>query len=132
MTYHLLPTTDAPRHVFVLDIAPDGVAMRAKVELRYLPAPDHWVVSIWDYAKDLLLINQIPLICSYEAVNDLLEPFRYLRNGDGLGSLFVLKNTDQPSTPDPSENNLNQFLILWGDTFNINQLIIDNCKSIDN
>ena len=122
MTYHLLPTTDAPRHVFLLDIAPDGVAIRAKVELRYLPAPDQWVLSIWNHQTEELLINQIPLICSYGEINDLLLPFRYLRNGDGLGSLFVLKNTDQPNTPDPSEHNLNQFLILWGDTFNPEEL----------
>ena len=122
MTYHLLPTTDAPRHVFLLDIAPDGAAIRARVELRYLPAPDQWVLSIWNHQTEELLINQIPLICSYGEINDLLLPFRYLRNGDGLGSLFVLKNTDQPDTPDPSENNLNQFLILWGDTFNPEEL----------
>ena len=122
MTYHLLPTTDAPRHVFLLDIAPDGVAIRARVELRYLPASDQWVLSIWNHQTEELLINQIPLICSYEVVNDLLLPFRYLRNGDGLGSLFILKNTDQPSTPDPSERNLNQFMILWGDTFHLEDL----------
>ena len=122
MTYHLLPTTDAPRHVFLLDIAPDGVAIRARVELRYLPAPDQWVVSIWNHQTEELLINQIPLICSYGEINDLFLPFRYLRNGDGLGFLFVLKNTDQPSTSDPSEHNLNQFLILWGDTFNPEEL----------
>ena len=122
MTYHLLPTTDAPRHVFLLDIAPDGVAIRARLELRYLPAPDQWVLSIWNHQTEELLINQIPLICSYGEINDLLLPFRYLRNGDGLGSLFVLKNTDQPDTPDPSEHNLNQFMILWGDTFDIHKL----------
>ena len=78
---------------------------------------DQWVISIWDHATDTLLNNQIPLICSYGQINDLLEPFRYLREGRGLGSLFVLKNTDEPATPDPAERNLSEFMVLWGDTF---------------
>ena len=117
MVYHILPTTDAPRHVFLLDAALDGIALQARIEIRYLPAPDQWVISIWDHASDKLLINQIPLICSYGQINDLLEPFRYLREGRGLGSLFVLKNTEEPATPDPAEHNLSEFMVLWGDTF---------------
>ena len=117
MLYHILPTTEAPRHVFLLDASPDGIALHARIEIRYLPAPDQWVISIWDHATDTQLINQIPLICSYGQINDLLEPFRYLREGRGLGSLFVLKNTDEPATPDPAELNLDEFMVLWGDTF---------------
>ena len=117
MVYHLLPTVNAPRLVFLLDAAPDGMALHARVEIRYLSAPDQWVLSIWDQVTDELLINQIPLICSYGQINDLLEPFRYLRQGRGLGSLFVLKRTDEPTTPDPSEKNLEEFMILWGDTY---------------
>ena len=122
MLYHILPTTEAPRHVFLLDAAPDGIALQARIEIRYLPAPDQWVISIWDHAAEKLLINQIPLICSYGRINDLLEPFRYLREGRGLGSLFVLKNTDEPATPDPAEHNLGEFMILFGDTFDPEEL----------
>ena len=122
MLYHILPTTEAPRHVFLLDVAPDGIALQARIEIRYLPAPDQWVISIWDHATDTQLINQIPLICSYGQINDLLEPFRYLRDGRGLGSLFVLKNTDEPATQDPAEHNLSEFMVLWGDTFHIEEL----------
>ena len=122
MLYHLLPTTNSPRHVFLLDLAPDGLALHARLELRYLPAPSQWFLSIWDQTTDALLVNQLPLICSYGQVNDLLAPFRYLRQGRGLGSLYVLKNTDEPSTPDPSEHNLSEFLILWGDTLRLSEV----------
>ena len=122
MLYHILPITEAPRHVFLLDAAPDGIALQARIEIRYLPAPNQWVISIWDHASDKLLINQIPLICSYGRINDLLGAFRYLREGRGLGSLFVLKNTDEPATPDPSEHNLSEFMVLWGDTFYMEEL----------
>ena len=116
MIYHILPTVNAPRLVFLLDASPDGVALQARIEIRYLPAPDQWVLSIWNHSTDTLLINQIPLICSYGQINDLLEPFRYLRQGRGLGSLFMLRKTDEPSTPDPTATNLGEFMILWGDT----------------
>ena len=116
MTYHILPTGSAPRHVFLLDLAPDGFSLRARVELRYLPAPDFWVISIWDDATGELLINQIPLVCSYGEVNDLLRPFRHLREGQGMGSLFVIRDTDEPSTTDPAKGNLTEFRVLWGRT----------------
>ena len=122
MTYYRFPVSSAPRHAFLMDLAPDGIPLHARVELRYLPAPDIWVVSIWDDTTGELLISQIPLRCSYGQINDLLLPFRYLRQGRGLGSLFVLKNTDEPDTPDPAKNNMDQFIVLWGDTFNIAEL----------
>ena len=122
MTYWYLPVSDEPRHIFLLDLAPDGIALQARVEVRYLAAPDIWVISIWDHSTDELLVNQIPLICSYGELNDLLEPFRCMRNGAGLGSLFVLNNTDIPDTQDPAEKTLGQFIVLWGDKFDLEQL----------
>ena len=117
MTFYSLPLTEGERQVLTMEIAPDGIALQARVEVRYLPAPDLWVISIWDNASDELLINQIPLICSYGEVNDLLYPFRHLRKGKALGSLFVLRAVDEPSSVDPAEGNLTQFQVLWGDTY---------------
>ena len=115
--YYILPISDDPRQVFTLDMAIDGVSFHARVEIRYLPAPDQWVLSVWDDSSGEFLVNQIPLICSYGEINDLFLPFRHLREGQGMGSLFVLRNTDGTSTPDPAERNLTQFRVLFGDTF---------------
>ena len=52
-----------------------------------------------------------------EQLNDLLLPFRHLRDGKGMGSLFCLRNTDQPKTADPSKGNLTEFQVLYGDTY---------------
>ena len=101
MTYTVLPLTEDPRQVFTLDLSIDEAAFHARVEIRFLPAPECWVISIWDNSTGELLINQIPLICSYGQVNDLLLPFRHIRNGQGLGSLFVIRAVDDPSSPDP-------------------------------
>ena len=106
-----------PWQVFTLDLTIDGEAFHAQIEIRYLPAPDQWYISIWDHAAGEMLVNQIPLICSYEYLNDLLLPFRYLRDGKGMGSLFCLRNTDQPKTADPAKGNLAEFQVLWGDTW---------------
>ena len=118
MTYAILPLTEDTWQVFTLDLSIDGEAFHAQIEIRYLPAPDQWYISIWDHALGEMLVNQIPLICSYEYLNDLLLPFRHLRDGKGMGSLFCLRNTDQPKTADPAKGNLTEFQVLWGDTFN--------------
>ena len=115
MTGYLLPLSSDPWQVFTLDLVIDGEAFHAQVELRYLPAQDQWYLSIWDHSGSELLVNMIPLICSFGEPNDLLAPFRHLRGGKGLGSLLCLKGTDEPATPDPAEGNLTDFQVLWGD-----------------
>ena len=117
MNGYLLPITLEPWQVFTLDVVIDGEDFHAQVVLRYLPAPDQWFVSIWDHAAGELLVNMIPLICSYGEVNDLLRPFRHLRGGKGVGSLVCLRGTDEPATQDPGENNLTDFQVLWSDTY---------------
>ena len=115
MDYYILPVTDAPYQVFYLPASPDGHAFESRVELRYFPSPDKWLLSISDTLTGQVYVNQIPVICSYEQINDLLWPFRHLFRGNGIGSLFCLKAVEKPSTQDPSESNLNEFQILWGD-----------------
>ncbi len=117
MTGYLLPVSSSPWQVFTLDLTVDGGEFHAQVELRYLPAPDQWFVSIRDHASGALLVNMIPLICSRGEPNDLLLPFRHLRGGKGLGTLLCLKGTDDPSTPDPSADNLTEFQLIWSDTY---------------
>ena len=116
LSYSELPITNDPRQVFTVDVVIDGIALHARVEIRYLSALDQWVISIWDNATSVLLVNQVPLICSYGELNDLLLPFRYIRDGSGIGSLFVLRNTDEPSTVNPAKGNLMEFQVLFGDT----------------
>ncbi len=116
MTGFLVPLASDFWQVFTLDLVIDGEPFQVQTELRYLPAPDQWFVSIRDKTSGELLVNMIPLICSYGQVNDLLLPFRHLRAGRGLGSLFCLKGTDEPSSVDPVGNNLTEFQVCWGDS----------------
>ena len=119
MSGYILPLTLDPWQVMTLDVVIDGEEFHAQAEIRYLPAPDRWVVSIWDHSSGELLVNMIPLVCSYREVNDLLAPFRHLRGGKGLGSLICLRGTDEPSTPDPTKKNLTEFQLLWSDTIEL-------------
>ena len=114
--YTILPLTEDPWQTFNLDLNIDEETFHAKVDIRYLPAPDLWILSIWDNSTGDLLVNQIPLICSYVDLNDLLWPFRHKRGGKGVGSLFVLRNVEEPRTPDPAEKTLLDFQVLWGQT----------------
>ena len=114
--YYILPLTEDARQVFTLDMSIDGVSFHARIEIRYLPAPDCWVISVWDNSSGELLINMIPLMCSYGEINDLFIPFRYLRSGQGMGSLFVIRNTDELRSKNPGKGNLTEFRILYGET----------------
>ena len=114
--YYILPLTEDPRQVFTLDMSIDGVSFHARIEIRYLPAPDVWVISVWDNSAGDLLVKMVPLVCSYGVINDLFRPFRSFRGGQGMGSLFVLRNTDEPRTADPAGGNLTEFRILFGRT----------------
>ena len=115
MDYQILPASDDPCQVFFLPASPDGHAFQAKIELRFLDAAGLWFLSIRDAVTGALYVNQIPVICSYETLNDLLFPFRWLFQGSGIGSLFCVKGVDQPSSVNPGRHNLKEFMLLWGD-----------------
>ena len=112
---YLLPLTDDPRQVMTLNVILDGEPMQAQIEIRYLPAPDQWFFSLRDHGTGELLVNMIPLICSRGEVNDLLLPFRHLREGKGVGSLICLRGGEETESPDPVAGNLQEFSILWSD-----------------
>ena len=115
MNWVLLPVTPARSQALHVALPLGGQEIRALVELRYLPAPDVWVLSVRDDATGERWAEGIPLLASRGPVNDLFRPFRYLRQGRGLGCLVVISAGETPSTPDPSADNLTEFLLLWGD-----------------
>ena len=114
LAYTELPLTDAPYQVFTTDLSPDATPLHARFEIRYLSAPDQWVISIYDNAGATLLVNRIPLICSRGFPLDLLYPFRHLRGGKGIGSMFLLGGAED--SPDPGEGTLSRYTLLYGDT----------------
>ena len=57
MTYSILPSTEDPWQVFTLDLTIDDEPFHAQIEIRYLSAPDQWVLSIWDHAAGVFPIH---------------------------------------------------------------------------
>ena len=112
---YLLPLNSSPRQVMTLNVTLDGQPMQAQVEIRYLPAPDQWFFSLRDHATGEMLVNMIPLICSRGEVNDLLLPFRHLRQGKGVGSLICLRAGEETAKPDPAWESLREFELIWSD-----------------
>ena len=112
---YLLPLNSSPRQVITLNVILDGEPLQAQVEIRYLPAPDQWFFSLRDHATGELLVNMIPLICSRGEVNDLLLPFRHLREGKGVGSLICLRAGEETAKPDPARESLRGFELIWSD-----------------
>ena len=47
----------------------------------------------------------------------LLYPFRTLRGGRGLGSMFLLRNVDAMTEQDPVADTLDHFNLLFGDLY---------------
>ncbi len=115
LSYFVLPLTDDPYQVFTTDVAPDGTPLHARIEIRHLRAVNRWVVSIFDHAAAILLVNQIPLVASGGFPLDLLYPFRHLRGGKGIGSRFLLRGGDT-AAGDPGRDNLKQYTLLYGST----------------
>ncbi len=115
MDFIRLPVTDDPWQVMYLSVSPGGNAFSAKVELRWLPGPGRWFLSISDATTGEEYVCQVPLVCSLEYLNDLLLPFQFYFHGIGLGSLFCLKAVDRPSSEDPGRSNLAEFGLYWGD-----------------
>ena len=111
----MLPLNSSPRQVMILNVILDGEPMQAQIEIRYLPAPDQWFFSLRDHATGDLLVNMIPLICSRGEVNDLLLPFRHLREGKGVGSLICLRAGEETAKPDPARESLREFELIWSD-----------------
>ena len=112
--FTVLPLSEDPRQVFTVDLPLGESPLHARAEIRYLEILDQWVLSLWDNSDGELLVNQIPLVCSYEQVNDLLAPFRHLRSGQGLGALYVIRDVDRPDTENPAGGTLTQFKIIIG------------------
>ena len=117
MDYIILPATSDPYQVMYLPASPDGHAFQAKVELRFLSAPGLWFLSISDALSGAVYVNQIPVICSYGDLNDLLYPFRWLFQGSGIGSLFCVKAVENPSSVNPGPENLEEYYLIWGDQY---------------
>lgn len=96
----------------IVNLPIGGMSKRIIFELRYLYATEMWYFSFFEAQSGKPICTYVPLITSYEAMNNLLEPFTH----KGIGWLVCLPVVDEPSSVNPTMNNLSEFAIVWGDT----------------
>ena len=93
-------------------ILPGKVTKRVNFELRYLPKTGLWYMSMTDIQSGESYFRYVPLLAStMDEPNNLIEPFWH----EGIGVMFCVPLLDNPSTLNPSEDNLGEFMLIWGD-----------------
>ena len=93
-------------------ILPGKETMRVNFELRYLPKTDLWYMSMTDVQSGKSYFRYVPLLATRsDYPTSLVEPFWH----EGIGVILCLPLTDNPTTENPSKDNLNEFAIVWGD-----------------
>ena len=102
---------DLLNQTLILSLSPDNMPFRLTLNLRFHESPEKWFLSLSDPAAGKLLVNSVPIVSSMTAINDFLTPFRHLVPG----SLFLISNTKNPSSPDPGKTNLSEFDLVWMD-----------------
>ena len=95
----------------ITTITVDNEARRVRFDIVYKEYVDKWYVSLYDVLKEEFLCTNIPLISSYELINDLFKPYHYKH----IGMLICFPAVDEPETEDPSEDNLDEFHVCWGE-----------------
>jgi len=96
--------------IVTLPIGDEGV--RVDFELRYMEKTDLWYMTVTDLQTKESYLRYVPLIASYNGkLNNLWLPFSHKRIGD----LVCVPLSDNPSTENPSKDNLSEFAIVWGD-----------------
>lgn len=89
----------------------NDIAKFVRFDVTYHAATKKWYVSLYDMQEEVFYCTNVPLVASYTYVNDLFGPFSYKE----IGMLVCVPSVDNPSTTDPSEGNLKDFNLIWGE-----------------
>lgn len=109
---HIIPEPNLLYQRQVINLEFEKGTKRVVFELRYLFRTDKWYFSLFDAQTSAVICSYVPLVASYEYMNNLLEPFGH----KNIGWLVCFPVVDEPSSEDPTQYNLSEFAIVWGDT----------------
>ena len=87
------------------------IAKRVRVEFDYFEKIDKWMMAIYDAQSGESYCTNIPVIASYEAKNNLIEPYRH----KNLGEVVCVPTIESPSSADPGKENMSEFAVIWGE-----------------
>ena len=95
-----------------INLTMKGITKRVILDLRYIDKTDRWYMSLKDVQTAEVYFTNVPVLCSYgDVANNLWEPYW----SKGIGMFCCFPNVSNPTTVDPSKDNLNEFLFVWGD-----------------
>lgn len=111
LTY-IIPIDPNERYqAITVELSPYGNARRFRIEVRYLNESDRWYISVFDASTGEAFFRYVPVIASYEHVDNLIGHV-YHKN---IGCIFCIPIVDNPSSINPGLNNLSEFAIGWSD-----------------
>ncbi len=110
MSTQLIPLSLAQNQAFSAQLTVDGAQLTLNFTLAYSAMAGYWQLAVSD-VNGVLLLASVPLLTGLYPSSNLLAQYGYLR----IGSAYLL-NTESVSADYPSQMNLNQFSLLWGDT----------------
>lgn len=109
--YQITPIEDSQHQSLSMDLQVGKETLRVELELIYMEKTDLWYMNLTDLQTEQSYLRMVPLLASYGEINNLWKPFAH----KNIGMLYCYPATDEPSTQNPSKDNLNEFVIVWGD-----------------
>ena len=90
----------------------EGKDRAVRIELRLLKATNKWYYSMYDSVTGEPFFTFVPVVACWEDLDDLIAPFYY----KGTGFAVCASLVDEPSSVSPEEKNMNEFVLIWGDS----------------
>jgi hypothetical protein len=101
-----IPLTADPDQNFKCTVPINNLNISLFFRLKYNTVADYWMISVSDSKRNTMLDN-IPLVTGV----NILDQFSYL----GIGSAMII-NTGNNSSDSPTDSNISDFTLVWGDT----------------
>lgn len=106
----ITPEKDYTSQSIILNLTIGNTTKRCTLDLTYRDRTDKWYCSLTNMQTGEVYLMNVPILCSYGKVaNNLWEP--YWSKEIGMLCCFPIA----PTTTDPSKNNFDEFLLVWGD-----------------
>ena len=95
----------------IITITVKNKAKRVRFDIDHHNYTDKWYVGLFDMQEEKYYCVNVPMVASYKEKNDLFAPFRHKE----IGELVCVPVVRTPSSEDPRANNLDEFMLVWGE-----------------
>ena len=111
MSWQYIPLKPVPDQEFNVTVTAHGENIPLILHLRFNTEGEFWHMDISNGRTGEMLLSNVPLITGKYPAADRLAQFQHL----GIGSMLVLKNTEETDADIPGFDDLGtDFLLIWG------------------